>query len=304
MPDTLTVSVLASPVRSSWATWLVSSDETAACETRTFLESGFTRLPSEARRAVAKRLRQADSANVDALLHELLVYEVCNRLGILAALEPKVGGQRPDLELRRGNQTYLADVFLTSRPLRTRREFGGLRGYRDAGEAAKKIADAICTKITKYRDFQLPLLVFVVFEGRDVGHRHVETALYGGTVDEIAANGGITLPCHEDWHPHGILCPPGISSPRQELSAVVGCDWFDTLSRARPGRRLHCVVYHHWQARRPLPDEMFGPIPEVRWRQNAGGLLAPVRRGIGNLVLETSSVPGVNFAPYSPNEAW
>ena len=42
--------------------------------------------------ALIKRLRLADGANVDALLHEVLIYEVCNRLGIDAALEPKIGG--------------------------------------------------------------------------------------------------------------------------------------------------------------------------------------------------------------------
>ena len=41
------------------------------------------------------------------------------------------------------------------------------------------------------------------------------------------------------------------------LSAVVACQWFDTLHRGNPGRRLHCVVLHHYSPHVLLPPGTF-----------------------------------------------
>jgi len=304
MTATLENQLLACTGRSSWARWLVTSTQTGARETLAFLQSAWSGVPPEGQRRIAKRLRQADPSGVDAVLHELLVFEVCSRSRFQTVFEPQAGRQRPDLEIRVGGHTYIADVFLTNRPVSTRVRFEGLNGYVDSGEAAKKIADGIRTKALRYATLQKPLLLFVVFGGHDVGLRHLETALYGSTLDEIEVSGGITAHCHEEWQRHGVLCPPGPAAAHKLVSAVVSCDWFDTLNRSRPGRRLHCVVYHHWQPHISWPSGALSPFSEVRWDLSAEMRFRPTVLGVGNLVLETTSTTGLSYAPYSADDPW
>jgi hypothetical protein len=40
---------------------------------------------------------------------------------------------------------------------------------------------------------------------------------------------------------------PGSKANHNKLSAVIACDWFDTLARSSPGRTPGCVVYHRWK---------------------------------------------------------
>jgi hypothetical protein len=295
--------VLADRELSDWARWLTTSTDLGARETLLFLERAFIHLPCRAQQRVLKQ-RNANSNKVDSLLHELLLHEVCHEFGLDPAFEPEIEGQTPDLALKVAGQTYIAEVFLTNRPKKTVIDFGGFSGYRDRGEAAKKIADMVSEKAVRYRGLHVPLILFVVFMGHNVRPHDLETALYGATVNELLSTGGLTIDCHEDWHSHGVFCPPGPTACHRELSAIVGCDWFDTLARTKPGRRLHCVVYHHWQPCVALAPGSFGRFQDVCWRRTKSGFFIPTISGEPNLVMSTTSRNEPEWATYSADRPW
>jgi hypothetical protein len=284
---------------SEWARWVINSSHHGARETLLFLERAFCHLPTRAQKRVRKQ-HNIDSNKVDSRLHELMLYEVCLEFGLNPDFEPEMKGQTPDLTLKIANQTFVADVFLTNRPTTTLR---GCSGYRDSGEAAKKIADVVSKKAHRYRELRFPLILFVVFAGRDVGTHDLETALFGATVNELSLTGGLTSNCHEDWHCHGALCPPGPTANHRELSAVIACDWFDTLASTKPGRRLHCVVYHHWQPYVPLECGSFGRFQDVHWL-NESGMFVPSISGEPNLVMSTTSRIEPEWQVYSASNPW
>ena len=290
------------PRLSRWAKWLVSSPDRAAQETLRFLWHSFTHLAPSTQGKVLRRVRNADSSNVGALLHEILIFDVCRRFGLHPEFEPRSHGQTPDLRLRIANRSYLADVFVTTRPVKTLINFEGHEGWQDSGEAAKKIADTLDLKATKYRGLNAPLLLFTVFDGHDVGPHDLETALYGSTVGELSCTGGLGDKCHKDWHLHGLFCPPGPHGRHRTVSAVIGCDWFDSL--ARTGRRLHCVVYHHWHPEVVLPLRTFGRFPDVHFLRDASGRWIPTVTGTPNLVMSTTPGDSIQWAPYSADDPW
>lgn len=295
--------VLAECKLSDWARWLARSTDPDDRETLLFLNRAFMHLPPSAQQRETRQLGNADSSNADAFLHELLVYEVCREFGLDPDFKPNVEGKTPDLRLKIAGQTYLAEVFLTSRPKKTVIKFGGHSGYRDRGEGAKKIADRVSEKAATYRGLHDPLIVFVVFARHDVGTRDLETALYGATVNELSSTGGLNIDCHEEWHHHGVFCPPGPTACHQGISAVIGCDWFDTLARSKPGRRLYSVVYHHWQPRVALALGSFGRFQDVYWMGNESGLFTPRISGEPNLVMSTTGNEP-EWGPYSADHPW
>jgi len=295
--------VLANCRVSGWARSLAIGPDLDAQETLMFLDRAFDHLPHAAQRRALRRLNQADRDGVEAILHELLIFEVCYGFHVAPEYEPDLQNQRPDLALTVAGQTYLADVFLTNRPLRTMRRIAGLSGYRDRGEAAKKIADRISEKAVRYRTFEAPLILFVVLMHHNVHTDDLEAAIYGDTVNELCSSGGLTTQCHEGWHHHGAFCPPGPNAPHREISAVIACDWFDTLERRRPGRRLHCVVYHHWWPSVVLPVGSFGRFQDVFWPRSESGLFIPNINGPRNFVMSTTSCQP-EWAPYSASQPW
>lgn len=285
---------------SNWARWLVTSANNGwAKETLRFLERAFDHLPIGDQRRVLNRLRKPDpdGADLDSCLHELLVYEVCRLFELAPTYEPKLGGKTPDLALKIADRSYVADVFLTSRPRRTLRKIGA-RSYRDRGEAAKKIEDDLAIKASRYRGLLVPLILFVAFGGRDVGLEDLETALYGATLQDLRSAEG------QGAEAHGIFRPAEGLPPHPEISAVVACDWFDTAARDKPGRRLHCVVYHHPEPSVELPPSSFGRFPEVRWSVGSSGRLVPTTTGVLNIVMSTTSTEDPEWAPYAPDNPW
>ncbi len=296
--------VLAANDLSAWAKWLVTSTKAVAQETLLFLDRGLAHLQPATQRRTINRLRAADSSGVDAILHELLLFETCRQFGLQPRFEPWIGTQNPDLLLRIDDREYIGDVFVTNRPQKTLLvESNRVQGFQDRGEAAKKIADKIAEKASAYRNTGLPLILFVVFSGHDVETRDLETALYGASVAEMMSTGGLAIDCHQDWHCHGTFCPPGEEARHRNLSAVVGCDWFDTLAKGRPGRRLHGVVYHHWQPQSGLPLGSIGRFPEISWLQNNSGNYVPFMTGIPHLVMSTTSHEP-EWAPYTADDPW
>jgi hypothetical protein len=291
--------------KSEWATWLTTSSATAASETRAFVDRALGHLSATTLGRVTKRLRRSDGAGIDAVIHELVAFEMCRGFRLNPTFEPDAGSQQPDLSIQIDHTTIWCDVFVTYRPTSTLTTFAGARGFEDSGQAAKKIADAVSTKATKYAKLNGPLIVFVMFGGYNVGMEDLETALYGSTVDEVAAEGVSVQRCHEDWHQHGILCPPTVDSPHMSLSAVLGCDWFDTLNRTGRGRRMHCVVYHHWRARFALPLGVFAPFCDLSWQiDTSRDRFLPHVTGDSSVVMSTTSDDPPRFAPYSTLDPW
>ena len=200
----------------------------------------------------------------------------------------------PDLSVCIEGKSFLADVVVASRPTSTM----NLDGYCDSGQAAEKLADRVAKKASKYARLKQPLIVFVMFGGYDIGFDDLETALYGSTVQD---DGVSSEECHPDWHKHGILCPP--SEPSHPLlSATIGCQWFPSLTRN--GQRPHCVVYHHWQPRVPLPLGAFGRFCDLHWRFHERDLrFLPEWCGEPDIVMSTGDDPPY-FAPYSSDNPW
>ena len=280
---------------SNWAKWLVNSTSTQAVELRVFLDRALRYLPEPNK--VRQRLQRADAKGVDAILHELLMFKVCTILRMNPTFEPNVGEQHPDLSICIEGKPFLADVVVASRPISTMHTAGD--GYHDRGQAAKKLADRVAEKASKYARLNQPLIVFVMFGGYDIGFNDLETALYGSTVQEAGVS---SEECHPDSHGHGILCPPS-ENPHPLLSATIGCQWFPSLTRN--GRRLHCVVYHHWQPRVPLPLGAFGLFSDLHWRFHERDLkFIPEWCGEPNIVMSTGSDDPPHFAPYSSDNPW
>ena len=142
-----------------WVKWLVTSTCTPAVESRVFLDRALHHLPVPNR--VRKRLQSVDAGGVDAILHELLMFEVCTILRMNPAFEPNVGGQHPDLSVCIKGKSFLADVVVASRPISTMHPAGD--GYLDCGQAARKLAERVEKKTSKYARLNQPLIVFVMF---------------------------------------------------------------------------------------------------------------------------------------------
>ena len=166
---------------SDWARWLVTSPRKPAVELRGFLDRALLHLPAPKR--VLQRLQSADATGFDAILHELLMFEVCTILRMNPTFEPNVGEQRPDLSVCIEGKTFVADVVVVYRPTSTMNLAGD--GYHDSGQAAKKLADRVGKKANKYACLNQPLIVFVMFGWYDIRFGDLETALYGSTVQEI-----------------------------------------------------------------------------------------------------------------------
>ena len=87
------------------------------------------------------------------------------------------------------------------------------------------------------------------------------------------------------------------------LSAVIVCDWFDTLNNEARGKRLHCVVLHNW-AGVPLPVETFNGFPQVVWTETRQRVWHPNMTGAGNIVARFAEDDRLELKPYSPNAPW
>jgi hypothetical protein len=287
---------------SEWANWLATSPDESAKEILAFFDNALSHVAEPARKKIFRRLATSDSSNVDGLLYEILLFDVCRRMDLSPVFEPQAAGKTPDLRLQIGDQEYFADVFVTTRPAKTRIRFQGCDGWEDSGEAAKKIADVIDQKAAKYRNLRSPLLLFVARVGHDVSLLDLEIALFGSAVGEMKATGGLKRDCHKDWHTHGTFCPPGPEAKHRHVSAVISCDWFASV--ARTGQRLHCVIYHHWSPVVQLPISTFGCFPHVHFEEDARGHFIPAVSGVGNIVMSMTAEDIVRWAPYSPNQPW
>ena len=291
--------------KGSWAHWVASDEGHGAKETREFLDTCFLGLPAPKRSLVLAKIRnERDAANIDALIHEIVTNELLHRFKLTPDFDPTVGKLTPDIAVDIADQRFILDVFVTHSPCRTVTYHGDGTGKAyDKGERAKKIGDTITAKATKYAKTNLPLVLFVYLGDHFIlSENDIEKALFGLTIGEIAPGerfqdtfaarefGGVFLSNADDG-----------SLPRhRNLSAVVACDWFDTLN----GKRLRCLVLHHYSPDVPLPSGVFGPFQEVIWQPRGPTHWDPEMTGQANVVARFAAASQLEFGSYTPDAPW
>lgn len=303
-------------LRDTWSWWLVTSQSAAAEDTLRVLAGALRRLSASAQRSVLAKVRTGYSEHVEATLHELVAHELLWRLHLAPEWEPRIASLTPDLAFKAQGNSFLGDVFVAHSPTHAVDE--GLARYlndpslkegwaydSDAApiSRAKKVADRLQGKAEKYAAAGLPLVVFVFLgDHRAFDFANVEQAIYGSSVQEGGPNGSMPLPAHQRMSGGGLLVPRDGSVPLRNLSAVVVCDWFDTLHRACPGRRLACMVLHHWAPSNPLSVSAFGAFPQVTWRSDPVWIARVV--GTANLVGRFIDDDSLDLRTYAGDSPW
>jgi len=88
-------------------------------ETRAFADRALQNLSRRTANRIGRRLQNSDGAGIDAVIHELVAFEVCRSLHLNPTFEPDAGTQRPDLSVEIDDYTVWCDVFVTYRPTST-----------------------------------------------------------------------------------------------------------------------------------------------------------------------------------------
>ncbi|MBI4447181.1 MAG: hypothetical protein HY645_14900 [Acidobacteria bacterium] len=209
------------------------------------------------------------------------------------------------------NQSFIADVIVVHSPKKTVEDFpdgtGAAWDTSNPSESrSKKIADLIGTKASKYRSLPYPLVVFgFLGDRRILSSTNFEQALFGRIPEEADPGGFFPGVGRAPILMGGLFLPDDNGAmPHQNLSAVIVLDWFDTLNRSDPGKRLHCVVLHHWDPRVQLPVTAFEPFPQITWERKGPHVWVPRYVSDGLMVVKFDRRDGLQFAPYSPNKAW
>ena len=312
-----------------WAKWIRDGSDEAAHEEREFLETCFAKIPANKRTAFCKRISSDDERNVDAALYELVAHELFRRLHMTPEFGPKLKDSStgnpltPDLMVQVGGQDFILDVFLTHNPTRTIKpltllgvkEIKGVTYTVDAGDRAKKIWETVLNKYKKYDATGTPLILVVFLGDHWVEMYDAQTALYGAPIgdrwlsedfprglsnfrqgiasaDESPPSGGAMLP-DESGRPG---CP--------RLSAVVACDWFYTLNRSHPGRRLYVQVLHHWSPDLPMTVGQYGEFAEITWSVDSTGCYRWQARGSLQTVAAFEGSDELKFQHYHASDPW
>src|SRR5262245_14663132 len=105
--------------KSNWVIWLSTDTGKAAVETLTFLSICYSSIPKKKRDSVKKRILDASQDEVDAILRELVAFELLKRLNLNPDWSPKIEGKNPDLMFTVNDKKFIADVFLVKSPEKT-----------------------------------------------------------------------------------------------------------------------------------------------------------------------------------------
>jgi hypothetical protein len=295
--------------KSPWVSWLIT-DGDAARSTRDFLNVCFANIPATKHSGILKKLSGAES-QIEATVHELVAHELLRRLGLSPEFEPSLDGLTPDLVFKAGGELFLADVYLTHSPSKTFEDFGdGTGAARDTSKPdesrAHKIADNLAEKAGKYKPLCRPLVSFVFLgDHRSLSESDVERSLFGMTAYEASLEGRFPESVSRDRVPVGGLLFPDETGgyPYSNLSAVISCDWFDTLNQQDRGKRLHCFVLHNW-AGQQLPTDAFRFFPQIIWTQIEPNVWKPEQTTAANIVAKFISDDGIEWREYTPNSTW
>jgi hypothetical protein len=288
------------------ARWLVNPDSPSAVETLGLLEESLQTLPDATRLRVIREVGSGDANHVIATLREVIAYEWLRRLALDPILMPNdFAPLTPDLSLQVDSKVFLADVFVSFNPSRTvwYRSKNSL-GTRDAGERAQKIAERLGKKYHKYEDQDAPLVFFVFHGDYIIKARDAEIALYGTSIGDGNLTDRFPWRIQELQPPGGFFLPDeGGFARHDRVSAVVWCDWFATQNKDLPGRRLHSVVYHHWNAATQIAPGTFQPFPELTWHE-ANESWEPELTAQLNLVARFAAEGKLDVRPYSSDKPW
>jgi hypothetical protein len=298
--------------RSTWVEWLIASDSAAAVDTRAFLQTAFSHIRAEKQRSVADRIQKGDASQIEATIHELVAHELFRRLQLRPVFEPLLEGKTPDLSFETAGMKCIADIVVCHSPSKTVRDLGnGIREAWDRAESsesrAEKIAKVLQKKADSYAGLGLPIVPIIFLGDRNAfGFRDIEKACFGVTLREVALEPRFPESLPKYRVPVGGLLLPrdDFPVPCENMSAVIACDWFDTLNRQRPGKRLASCVLHRWSARQILPGEAFAPLPQVCWDPIPSGGWLPRWATQPNLVLQFLDSDQIQVRPYSLNTAW
>ena len=200
---------------------------------------------------------------------------------------------------------FLADVFVSFNPCRTvwYRSKHSL-GTEDAGERAQKISDRLGEKYHKYEDQDVPMVFFVFHGDHIVKSRDAEIALYGTSLGDKNLTDCFSWQIKELQPPRGFFLPDeGGLAKHDRVSAVVWCDWFATQNEDLPGRRLHNVVYHHWNAATQIAPGTFQPFPELIWHEVHESWQPKLTAQL-NLVARFADRGQLDVRPYTSDKPW
>lgn len=287
--------------KSTWVAWLTSNTGQAAEETRQFIDTCFRNIHPNKQRKLLQRLKNADTFSIEASIYELVAHELLIRLGLSPIFNPNINGFTPDISVEIQSVKFIADVFVTHNPLKTMKsEFLMI----DAGEKAEKIANYTKEKAAKYKKLNLPLVIFVFLGDHRVDMVNIEQALFGITIHEIGLTRQTIHEIDESNRINSVFFSAQTLRPKYpNISAVVACDWFDSLNRSRPGKRLHCTVFHHWNPVTPLPITTFAEFPQIIWTKEDSDNWRSETIGTANAIKFISD-GDIEFGIYSANNPW
>ena len=134
----------------------------------------------------------------------------------------------------------------------------------------------------------------------------VEAALYGASIGDGNLEEEFPQRITTLQPPGGVLLPEDETVlPRYpNLSAVVACSCFDTSYRENPGKRLHCLVLHHWHPTVRARPGAFHPFPELVWRETPSGFWTPHLTAPSNHVVRFGAGNIFEFREYRADRPW
>jgi hypothetical protein len=309
---------------SEWAEWVLGNPNSAARETRDFLEVCFASIAKNRQNKVLQSIRLADEDATDSILHELVAHELLRRLRFEPDFGPKLRTNlTPDMMATVTNQQFIVDVFLSRNPSRTIRPFPiplpGRPKFQytvDCGDRAKKIRDRIREKHRKYARTGKPMILVVFLGDHWMSVMDVQRAVYGEPLGSewlreefpkaiMEFRKGLADANTTAAPPDGAMLPDELGRPGcPKVSAVLACDWFDTLNRSQPGKRMSSLVLHHWSPDVPIPAGGFGQFAEVAWTLKPSGAHGYNIIKSLNTVARFTGADELEFGDYSGSEPW
>jgi hypothetical protein len=282
--------------KSEWIEWVSNSESKAATETLQFLSICYSNLPQSNKTKTTKRLQKGDQQEVEAIIHELITYEFLRRMELKPEWSPTIEGLTPDLLFKIKKEIFVADVFIVKSPKKTITSHGRIIESSDkywipSENRAKKIADIVDGKSTKYSKLHFPLILFI-FLGDNLllDNDKVEAALFGKTIKDIL---------NDDKYPDDLAN----HHLHENLSAVIACKWFDTNNLSDEGKRLRCNIYHNWAAKDLLPTNTFSIFGQIFWEKDDNHE-HPMYLGDQSIVVKFCGENGFEAKPYSYNAPW
>ncbi|MCG8401930.1 MAG: hypothetical protein MJA84_10055 [Firmicutes bacterium] len=297
-----------------WLEWLRDSGSEAAINTRRFLNYAVDCLTIGEKQKFLKKIKRnkktSSSDQIFETIFELVAHQFFKQFEIQCDYEPKIDGKTPDLTCQISGIEYVIDVFVTYSPSKTVKNVGpGLISSLDTDKPdesrSKKIADKIEEKVKNYTVLKRPILLFIGLGDNNIlSIDSIEQALYGIHISEYLEKHHFPKDFHFEKRRGRCLLSPGLEPMHKELSAVIVCDWFDTLNSHDRGKRLNSVVLHHFDPLQPLPPQVFSPFQDVCWKKTGERNWVPSTYSERNWVAKFTEANTFAFGRYTADEPW